>query len=589
MPQQWMLAISIGPVGHFIAAGRRSRDLWWGSTWLSMLVQELARYAKQHGTLILPRPDTVTNADNLTSKHGGRVANKLLIRVSGEETEVAILAADLRTLAHTWLADRVCPALDRARDVIGEESRFIAQVKAIAAGDFVEFRAGWVLDTGDFQTCVKEARRRCDATPRIFRRPKSWEGSSKCDLDPGRDNVLSEKNTAQRARLGIRESEALDALYLARRLDFFTSVAPGKRPFPPLARVAMEPWLLGAQRARRGVLDWIIAQLDAAKASEDFFAWCSPAMNPCDDSGANFPFDSSFMLEGEVDARSLEMGRQGLEPNALLALRPAIQRLHAQCGAPIPYYALIEMDGDGVGAELAKLEETSWELAIDALNTFSSNAIGMLAKHGAVAFYAAGDELLLYAPVDTALALVKDLVDAWKDGPQLRLSSTSLSAGVVFAHVKDDLTATRHAAHAALSAAKDARAGDGVAYLRVEERPRGGAPRGLTGPLLKLTAELIARATALDERGDDPLSLRTAHILDEHIQRLDPSEASVTLAQGALIRQIGKPKDSEPTGRPALRETVLGLKTREDMEAMRDSLLIAARVGRVASQREVRS
>ena len=37
----WLLAISIGPVQEFIAAARKTRDLWFGSTMLS----EVARAA----------------------------------------------------------------------------------------------------------------------------------------------------------------------------------------------------------------------------------------------------------------------------------------------------------------------------------------------------------------------------------------------------------------------------------------------------------------------------------------------------------------------------------------------------------------
>ncbi len=53
---KFVLALSIGPVAHFIAAGRRSRDLWYGSTWLSKTTIEVAKYLRDqpHVSLLAP-------------------------------------------------------------------------------------------------------------------------------------------------------------------------------------------------------------------------------------------------------------------------------------------------------------------------------------------------------------------------------------------------------------------------------------------------------------------------------------------------------------------------------------------------------
>ena len=50
-----LLNITIGPVQDFIAAGRRSRDLWYGSHLLSELSRRVAReIASRGGKLIFP-------------------------------------------------------------------------------------------------------------------------------------------------------------------------------------------------------------------------------------------------------------------------------------------------------------------------------------------------------------------------------------------------------------------------------------------------------------------------------------------------------------------------------------------------------
>ena len=79
----WALSISLGPVQRFIAAGRRSRDLWWGSTWLSDLTWKLSEHAATStgSTASLPTADRVNRikADRLQPSqfdrgYGGRVS-----------------------------------------------------------------------------------------------------------------------------------------------------------------------------------------------------------------------------------------------------------------------------------------------------------------------------------------------------------------------------------------------------------------------------------------------------------------------------------------------------------------------------------
>ncbi len=54
-----LLAISVGPVQEFIAAARRTRDLWFGSYLLSEVSKAVARSVQDAGgTLIFPHPDS---------------------------------------------------------------------------------------------------------------------------------------------------------------------------------------------------------------------------------------------------------------------------------------------------------------------------------------------------------------------------------------------------------------------------------------------------------------------------------------------------------------------------------------------------
>lgn len=81
-----LLAISVGPVQEFIAAARRTRDLWFGSYVLSEISKAVATSVKLHGRLIFPHPEIdLESADDKVN-----VANIILAEVNtGDPKEVA--------------------------------------------------------------------------------------------------------------------------------------------------------------------------------------------------------------------------------------------------------------------------------------------------------------------------------------------------------------------------------------------------------------------------------------------------------------------------------------------------------------------
>ena len=61
-----LLAISVGPVQEFIAAARRTRDLWFGSYLLSEISREVAKAVEnQSGKLVFPTSSDVDNVANV--------------------------------------------------------------------------------------------------------------------------------------------------------------------------------------------------------------------------------------------------------------------------------------------------------------------------------------------------------------------------------------------------------------------------------------------------------------------------------------------------------------------------------------------
>src|SRR3954451_13230678 len=76
-----LLIVTLGPIQDFIAAARRSRDLWFGSWLLSELSKATARALAGEcglGALVFPG---VSELGELQPKSPTSVANKIIVRV----------------------------------------------------------------------------------------------------------------------------------------------------------------------------------------------------------------------------------------------------------------------------------------------------------------------------------------------------------------------------------------------------------------------------------------------------------------------------------------------------------------------------
>lgn len=635
----WALIVTLGPVGGFIASGRRSRDLWWGSTWLSECACSVAAFLSEvpSGDGLEARPlvpsavrvkEVFGRREADANAYGGRVTNHVEAEVSASSPEaVAELAVRCEERARGYLADQLRRCLARldgatsgrrarvrkALDAVVERHLYEEQVRAVEAGDFIEVFSAWApVEEGRLSRALNRAWTLLDARKRArYFDPASWtrEGRAKCDLDPGRDSVLRTANTRDRrvggpeaarrhlARrlLGIGPQEELDTLGLARRLAVFV---PGPDlqplPFPPISRVAADPWLhrVAADPATAADLRWIRGFLESREVQDNplFFAWCSPARDPeapwdpvARRRGEGlFPFDAALLFENGLDALIEElkrtekrMGRASSDEDLqkarrqLETLRPWVRSLHRRHGPPEPYYALLMMDGDGVGQAL--LEEDDLDRKqhlVAALDRFADGVEEVVRGHHGCAFYVGGDDLAAYLPldrvVDAVLALDARFGEVREAFPPA--SEISISAGIALAHAKADLRAVRTCAHRALANAKRERrrraAGrDGEpprGWATVVDLPRSGGERTATGPLTELLEGLRTWSELL---AAEKLSLRSAGFLEDLADRLsDGAPAPLGGRRGIELvpyRILAQARRSEKKASPRLEVRLL--------------------------------
>lgn len=608
MSARYVVALSLGPVSRFIAAGRSSRDLWFGSTWLSETTRRVAEHLQElPGTALLTptaaRLKKVRERFSGDSAYGGRVANKVLavVTLDGGAPHAAALQALLdgaRDVARTFLLGRLDAVRARFERWI-DLPRFDAQREAIEAGDFLEFAAAWTALVGDSlgDATARAIALRGAALRGFTHASFSADGGERSDLDLGRDTVLlpvREGDTAtedDRRRHGLGKRTHLDAIGLTRRLWTFLpepdedDATFEKRPLPfvPTTRVAVDAWLAGVSRHRvgeRGLAK--LREVSEVLGDDRARAWATPARDPGPEGApACFPYEASLLLDGGPEALVKEheaRSKGGDSEGPLKRACELVRRLHKECGAPVAYYAFVEMDGDGVGKLLAQADRARHAELIEALDTFADGIEVELRDRRATVIYAAGDELCFYLPVDAALDAIAVVAACFAPID----AEATLSAGLVLAHAKDDLRTVRAEARAALGRAKahrTKRSQGAGSHLCVTELPRSGPARSVVGPLGALHESLVHWAGALTRGG---VSLHTEGLLLEHVDRFGDDRSGLALLRQRILEQLarsGGPPDSTLTAR------VERITSAEHARELATELRLAARLVDVQTQR----
>ena len=102
-----LLAITVGPVQEFIAAARRTRDLWFGSYVLSEISREVAIAVSKHGKLIFPASTDVPNVANIILDR---------TRTAGEVRQRSLLPTAKNAAQEEW---RLCTRTRYSRNLPG--------------------------------------------------------------------------------------------------------------------------------------------------------------------------------------------------------------------------------------------------------------------------------------------------------------------------------------------------------------------------------------------------------------------------------------------------------------------------------------
>lgn len=427
----YVLAVSVGPVQEFIAAARKTRDLWFGSQMLSDISLAVAQSLADMGAQLIFPPNV---ADQKAS-----VANKIVAIIPSDPGSAAEKAKEAAK-------DKLKSFWDEAERIINQRGAgsLVNKVEVSEQIDgFLEFYAAWwpMENEEGYKTALEQAELLLAGRKalRDFQQCTVTVGRPKSSLDGGRQTVLEEKHEEQRFRLGIKPNEQLDSISLIKR------VVDPKR-FVSVARVAVDPLIRRLEAEAQEELTALLQLADELDGRE------CPAVRRFSglDQYRAFPYDTTLFFEGATADSEVESWLEKDEGNRQAveqfqkALAKACRKVNV--GEVPAYIAVIHADGDRMGRAIRSLESPGDHRNLSsALVNFAEAANGIVSHNHGALVYSGGDDVLAFLPLDTALVCAEQLAKEFNNCVRTVFKNSqesvpTLSVGLSIAHYGEHLS-----------------------------------------------------------------------------------------------------------------------------------------------------
>lgn len=455
----YLFLLTIGPVQSFIAAARKSRDLWAASHLLS----ELSRYAAQelkalNATLIFPAQEEL-------DKH--EVVNRILARIETDQPAATGAALEQRIREYLHKEAEQC-----FQQIEGLKKETDARKHALDQIDeLLEITWACVKESGNYQNdrnAVEQALAARKAT-RDFGQPRYKAEVPKSSIDGLRESVIpehyyprpSDSETERRRKerellkyFGAKPSERLSGVDLLKRH------LPGEDDvtnFPSTSHIAALPWLARHALSSKSAFEAYVKDI------QQYFAQnAQPAKINQEHINLLQGYDASILFEERL--------AEDVGEAELAEARSRLHELYEAIGSrPEPYYAILHADGDRMGKVIDNLAAQGIEAHQQFSRSLGSFAAGVrtlvegLDYRGALV-YAGGDDVLAFVPLDTVLACACELAQRFAatlsaytaiDGN--KTIAPTLSVGIAIVHHIEPLSAALDLARQAEKAAKRSR------------------------------------------------------------------------------------------------------------------------------------
>lgn len=567
MTEEVFFHFTLGPVQTFVAQARRTRDFWAGSFLLSTLAAVAMRETEEQGGEIafpLPNADfmaALVGTPNATLPQQGLVPNRFKARVpAGFDGDAVSRAVRIAWVAISDLAWKRLPSDLRdwhpKMSAIWSRQIGIDLASGEPDGSDPLWEMAWALgSTRDGEDLLDRRKNlRCGTPPA--------EPGMKCMLMDGWQELSGAERPGQRKeseafwealrrhvnrhnRSDLREDEQLCAIAIVKRL-FPHAFQQLRCPMPSgwtlhgwkletgvpsTAYLSAAPWLAdlleaidpaAAGRFRKAALK--VGQAGESRTHLPLVREAAPSQS---DVARLADLDGDLFFETSLaNPREFPDQQKAFQLRSLLAgLRalphPAPKSPGEKLGDPDPYFAVLAMDGDRLGSNMAvpdKQQDISEALAL-----FAEEVPSIVHKESGFLVYAGGDDVIALLPVPQALPCALALRRHYTECFAETTVASTLSGAVHFANHKLPLTHNLRNAHLLLDeVAKDARGRDAIA---VQVTSRGGELIRWAQPwdvaldghdlVLAKLAEMMAEEEA-------PFSHRFFHRIDALLRLVNP-------------------------------------------------------------------
>lgn len=459
---------TFSPIQSFISEARRAADLYTGS-------QVLVKLAKA-AALAIGKERLIYPALDENGELPQDIPNKLVAKVSWEDCET--IAADARAaLQERW---RLLAEEARQEFLIKTGLPFDMDIWNRQTGEAYLWETYWCaaqIENDDYKAAYQQAEQGMAALKftrpfRQFPEPgfKDTLSGRREALHPagqdGREYWLAvgkidpitpikiRPSTKDRQPERERPRERLDAIGVIKR--FHPELSERKvlpfRGFPSTSSMAAWTFLECAREFAGDALKAHRAQVKALLPDKKYEVRLTDP---------DWPFDGDLLYPETLRPRRMESdygqsfndeqlkpARKSLQDvyDALKTRRKALEktgdeRAYSIHIRPSTYYAVLALDGDSMGEHLRLLDEEGHRRFSASLRRFAESVPRIAKKHRARVIYNGGDDVLAFAPLDTAIPFAQALADSFQEN-----TARTASAGIAIAHHLAPLSAALEAA-----------------------------------------------------------------------------------------------------------------------------------------------
>jgi len=489
-----LLIFTFSPVQSFIAEARRAADLYTGS---QVLVELSRASAEAIGWERIIYPASQDD-----------IPNRLVARVIGNAEEVAILAR--KALLAKWK--------EIAESAIGGKKDFKSDFASLVPKDDPVWKAIWERQVAPeyLWEVFWSAAEIKDGTSGAYRQAyllaeklllaKKFNRAFAQVSEPGYPDTLSGKREALHTadldgkrfwesdrvtksslvpvQIRAAGKERLDAFGLVKRFSYVTGkkkVEPFKH-FPSTSSIASADFLetvkdLPALTDYQEVVTSLLSdyKYEVRERSKSRWLYDGDLFYPETLTIQRMKNDYAIPVSNgdERLAKALRSLSQLYE--AASQVRKAQQDSLTARARPSPYYAIIMLDGDGMGDHIkaCSSEQEHRDLSLQ-IAAFSREVREIVQKNFGAVVYNGGDDVLAMTPLSTAIKTARELALAFSKNAAVKLSA---SAGIAITHHTSPLGSALEAAREAESAAKRVA---GKAAVCVHLLKRSGEPLEMT-------------------------------------------------------------------------------------------------------------